>query len=251
MTFNFNKNTHTYTLDGKRLTGVTTVLGIISKPQLIPCAARMATEYIKESKVWKLVPNTPRMIMIGDKELDELLEQARKAHTRKKDKAAGEGTDVHLWLERWIKGDMQELPKDLIANKQVSQFIGWAKENNVEFLASEKKVYRGDNKWYAGTLDFIVKIGDNVFVGDIKTSSGIYDKTFFAQCAAYRYALEYCEPDSAKNIKGSVIVRMGKDGSFEEKYSYDYETDLSIFLAALTIYRGNETYQSNKRGKSS
>ena len=29
---------------------------------------------IRNSKMWKLVPNTPRMIMISDKELDELLE---------------------------------------------------------------------------------------------------------------------------------------------------------------------------------
>jgi len=33
---------------------------------------------IRKSKVWELVPNTPRKIMIGDKELDKLLKEATK-----------------------------------------------------------------------------------------------------------------------------------------------------------------------------
>lgn len=34
---------------------------------------RKVIEKIKTARAWKLAPNTPRMIMIGDKELDDLL----------------------------------------------------------------------------------------------------------------------------------------------------------------------------------
>ena len=40
--FIYKDSNHSYTLDGKRLTGVTTILGVIAKPALIGWAARMA-----------------------------------------------------------------------------------------------------------------------------------------------------------------------------------------------------------------
>lgn len=36
-------------------------------------ARKEMVEKIRKSKIWKLVPNTPRMIMCSDKELDDLL----------------------------------------------------------------------------------------------------------------------------------------------------------------------------------
>ena len=47
--FKFNKEEHYYELDGKRLYGVTTVLGVIAKPALIPWAVKMAIDYIKDN----------------------------------------------------------------------------------------------------------------------------------------------------------------------------------------------------------
>ena len=100
MKFEFNKNTHTYTLDGKRLTGVTTILGIISKPALISWSSRMACEYVREN-------------LKDIAELEPILELAEKAHTRKKDKAAQAGTDVHLWVSEWILADMKRLKNEI------------------------------------------------------------------------------------------------------------------------------------------
>lgn len=39
-------------------------------------AERMVVDRIRSSMIWKLVPNTPRMIMCSDKELDELLKSS-------------------------------------------------------------------------------------------------------------------------------------------------------------------------------
>ena len=43
----FNEEKHLYTLDDKPVTGVTTILKTIAKPQLIQWAANEAVNYIK------------------------------------------------------------------------------------------------------------------------------------------------------------------------------------------------------------
>jgi hypothetical protein len=47
--FEFDEKSHIYKLNGKKLTGVTTILGVINKPALVGWAARMAVEHIKAS----------------------------------------------------------------------------------------------------------------------------------------------------------------------------------------------------------
>ena len=206
----FNEKAHRYTLDGKPLTGVTTILGVIAKPALIQWSANMAVDY--------LIANP------GD------YKGARKAYAIKRDAAADIGTIAHKWIEDWING---EKPKE---NPEVSHmtdnFVEWATDNEVEFLASEKIVY-SKKHWFAGTLDFLCKIKGKTYLGDIKTSSGIYDEYFF-QTSAYQLALQ--EHEDIK-IDGHVIVNCKKDGGFNKKFSFDYDKNIKAFLGALDIYR--------------
>ena len=97
----------------------------------------------------------------------------------------------------------------------------------------KKQVY-SQTHFLAGTLDFICEIDGKKYLGDIKTSSGIYGREYFAQCAAYRMM---CEERGETGFEGSVVVRLGKDGSFDEMYSIDYENDKKLFLACLEVYR--------------
>ena len=46
--FEFDSVHHYYTLGGKRMYGVTSVLGVIAKNALIPWASKMACEYVRE-----------------------------------------------------------------------------------------------------------------------------------------------------------------------------------------------------------
>lgn len=232
--FKFDKARHVYTWDGKPLTGVTTILSVIAKPALIQWAANETIKHISEA--------LDREMNDGI-EIDwpKLLEDARYAHRKKKEAAADAGTLFHAWAERWIKSKckLKTLPKDPAAQKMAENFINWARANKVKFLASEKQVY-SRNFWYAGTFDFLAEINGELMVGDIKTSTGIYGREYFAQMAGYQLALE--EMEGYQDIKGRIVVRCGKDGSFETKVSYDYPTDRKIFLAALDLYRGLETF---------
>ena len=123
--------------------------------------------------------------------------------------------------------------------KQVQHFINWALANKVKFLESEKVVYDKD-LFLAGTADFVCEIDGKRYIGDIKTSSGIYDLTPFAQCAAYAHMLDY-------KLDGTIIINLKKNGEFDEEkdvyYRYDLDTDWKFFEAALQIYRLKATWK--------
>lgn len=252
--FTFNEKTHRYFLDKKPLTGVTTILGTIAKPALIQWSANEAVKYIKEN-------------LKDLKQLNEILEQARYAHRKKKEKAGDIGTECHKWIENWIKGIKQNEPQGDL-KEMVDHFLNWVKENKIKFEVSEGRVY-SEKYWYAGTMDMICEIDDKRYIGDIKTTGGIYGREPFAQCAAYRLAFE--EMMGMQDFNGCVVVRIAKPSDkekieeynkqekiknnpqwrkefipFEIKFSYDYETDKKIFLAALDLYRGLQTFKQSK-----
>ncbi len=246
--FEFVESSHRYYFDGKPMTGVTTVLGVIAKPALINWAAKMASEYM-ESK---------GLLAFGDgqefntEKFKQICDDAKKAHTQKRDKAAEQGTDVHAVCEEIIK-DVIENSGGMIRsgknnNKQVQHFLEWAIKNKVKFLESEKRVYDKD-LFLAGTADLVCEIDGKKYIGDIKTSSSIYGIEPFAQCAAYAKMLDY-------DLDGTIIINLKKDGSFDEEkdiyYRYNLETDWKFFESALSIYRLQATwqkpnYQSNKK----
>lgn len=220
MEFTFNEKTHRYFLDGKPLTGVTTILGVIAKPALIGWAARMASDYVREN------------LKTLD-ELEQICELAKNAHNRRKEQAGEAGTDIHAWIEEWIKNPKVALPTDLIAKDQAQQFIAWAETNKVEFLESEKKMY-SEKMWLGGTVDAVAVIDGKKYVVDFKTQDKLWDRTPFLQTAAYRIMLEEM---GEKDYHGSLILLLPKGGKLEEHYGYDYETEKKGFLSALELYR--------------
>lgn len=224
---------HVYLMDGKQMTGVTTVLGVIAKPALIQWAADMACEYIAGH-----IGEAFTYPLEADK-FKTLLAEARTAHTKKKEAAGTKGTDTHALVEEYIKsciskdGDAHAFGggDDPMAQK----FAGWAQENNVKFIASEKKVF--SKSWFvAGTFDFSFEKDGKRFIGDLKTMKKVWDRVPFMQTAAYRkMSVEMGEAP----YDGSCIVNISKEDGHEltDHWSYDWEADQKGFEAALTLYR--------------
>ncbi len=231
--FEFNPSNHTYTLDGVKMTGVTTVLGVIAKPALVPWAAGMTAEYIKEKA--PIVKDGNRHIY---QVTTEILDEAKKAHTRRKEARGLAGGDTHTLLEDIIKNAIEFsegfIQRPLIEQPlQIAQFIDWAIERKAKFLVSEQVMYHPD--WFVGgTADFVCKIGTQKFVGDFKTQKKIWDRVPFFQMGAYRGMLESM---GEKGFAGSLIIHIPEEGELDTHYSYDYESDLEGFLAALKLYR--------------
>lgn len=235
-TFKFDQAKHIYTLDGKPLHGVTTVLSIVAKPALIQWSANEAVTYIKNSL-------DEEGVFLPDVDWKTVLKEAKTAHRRKKEDAGQKGTNVHAEIEQYIKlmiADQGGVAHKMNEEKseQVQKFIDWAVDKKVKFLSSEQQMFSATH-WLAGTADFTCILDGKKYIGDLKTSSGIYYE-YWMQTAAYRMMLEEM---GEKDYHGSIIVRCGKDGSFEVKEHFDFETDKDAFLGALTLFKAKQLYE--------
>ncbi len=231
--FHFDEESHLYFLDGKPLQGVTTVLQVISKPSLIQWAADMACNYIAEK--WKDQTAI---------DMPTWLAEARLAHRKKKEAAGDIGKRVHKTIENMIKSSIKTnngtfggvtIPADIPSeqeSKMVVNFFNWAVDNKVKFLASEKKVYSRTH-WLGGTYDMRFELDGKTYIGDVKTSSGIYKEHFF-QMGAYEIAEE--EMGEGK-VDGYLVINLRKDGEMELKVTENREINKQAFLHALGLYK--------------
>lgn len=238
--FNEKGHVHEILIDGvwRRVTGCTTILGVIAKPALIPWAAKSVVEWIREN-----VQIVNGLWQVND----EQLEEAKSAHRKKKEKAGDWGTGVHASIEILIKNAITNggMISDIHVSSEdysiaLNQFVKWAVDNKVKFLESEKGVYSKTN-FMAGIVDIICEIDGNRWLADIKTGSGIYAEAFW-QMGGYDIMLE--EMGQPK-VSGYLVLNLKKDGSFEEKRSISNDDHKKAFMAALTIYRIQEKINNN------
>lgn len=221
----FQEFQHQYKLeDGTLVPSVTTILSVLNKPALINWAANQAVDYVAAG----LKPG----VSYDEVQLQQLFNAARKAHAIRKQDTADIGSMVHDWIERYINGEKPEMPINEQLKKSVENFLDWQKKNKVEFLLSEQPVFSKEHK-YCGTLDFVAKIEGELFLGDIKTSSAIYDE-YFLQLAAYGVARSEEFPE--EKYKSQGIIRISRDGSFQFKLSQNSEDSFQAFLAAKRIF---------------
>lgn len=234
-----------YTIDGKRATGVTTILGAINKPALVDWSAKMAYLDCGENQY----PLS---------QINEIIKNKDYAHKKKSGSAMDVGTAAHADVEAYIRFKMGETDSFTInpeTAKIVQPFIDWAEgrvqektktfrydKNSIElapksvkFLLAEQSVF-SPKYFYAGTFDFLCEIDGKKYICDFKTSTGIYGREYFYQTAAYRNALG--ELGLGTDLAGSIIIRSGKEGNdLEVKVSESYEQDFKAFKAAYVIYK--------------
>lgn len=234
----FESFRHQYTCEGRVIPGCTTALGILSKPALLYWAANMASDYWRDN----IKPGQS----LDEIQIDQLWQRAKKAHTQKKTDSASLGSFVHKWVEEYIKGTNPELPINPEMRGSVQKFLDWVKEHKVEFLLSEQLVFSKEYE-YAGTTDFICKIDGKLWLGDLKTSNGIYDE-YVAQCASYLNARVEEFPGEA--YSGIIIVRVGKDDAELEtltKETGDLDPYFRLFLNCLATYRSLKEIEEIKK----
>lgn len=256
-------NGHVYTLDNVPLYGITSILNVISKPNLYQWYADMVAIFIKDN--CKKDEFGAFMVM------PEQLEKARVSANNKKTDSADIGTIAHKMVEMFVNGkiagktltisvldgvqaceeeDDKKItitPKDFAMIKVMyDNFIQWVVENEsngLKFLFSEKKIF-SEKYWIAGTLDLIFELNGKVYIGDVKTYSGIYDRTPFFQCGGYDIMVE--ENKVVDKIDGYYIIRLGKDGTFDTHESYDRDGDRKGFISALELFKQMQTFVKPK-----
>ena len=226
----FNEKEHLHLLDGKALTGTTTVLSVLSKP-LTWWASGLAVsklgwinEYAKneegkrvkielEQRLTHLKPIRSEQNKLNDKDYLLLLDDAYKAHSVRLSETAEAGTDLHAELERFVRNTML-LHKSGTIDKteydaRIQPFIEWAKINIKKFIGSE--VYTFSNTlWLGGIIDCIAELKDGtIAIIDFKSSKEAYI-SHFIQCALYDLQLT---ESGAYDDNGNKLFNLPKEVS--------------------------------------
>jgi hypothetical protein len=174
---------HSYLLDGKKVQGVTTIIGNgLPKPALINWAANTTADYAVDhwDELGELTPS---------KRLDIL----KKCRYEERDAAARRGTEVHALAEQLVNGTEIEVPEPLAGH--VDSYLRFLEDWNPQPIIVEASVFSRQHR-YAGTLDMVALLaGLGTGLWDVKTTrSGVFGEVAL-QLAAYRYADFYLDAD--------------------------------------------------------
>jgi hypothetical protein len=235
-----------YLLNGKSVTGVTTILNVVAKPQITEWAIKLAYEDCLNKT---------------NDQIKEILEKKDWASKKVSGDAMTIGTEAHAWVEKYAKAHIKgqsipSLPDDKDLHQILQPFVDWcngrkgvslkknsydknsvnlAPMDHVKFIESEMSAV-SKKYFFAGSFDLLLEINGKKYMADFKTSSGIYGDSYFHQCAAYWLA--WNEMGYDKDIVGAVVIRSGKKGNdFEVDARYDFNKHSKAFLAALIIYK--------------
>lgn len=222
--------------------GVTTILGQTLSKDLMAWAVSSAMTYLKT-----------RLPSITQEDLDI----AAVEYERKRDAGASTGSEAHALVENYLKGVsnssiLPESSKEAV--KAYGAFIDWFEEVKPEVINVEEVIYSRKHE-YAGTYDAMMKVGDKVYLCDLKTTNtsrkapeGIYAE-YFMQLGAYALAHEeerVCEirefgESSKAKVDGLMVISARKNGKLTIKTNEDLGLSLDecgdMFQQVLNISR--------------
>lgn len=186
----------TYRIPGidKDLASVTTIIGMLHKPALMPWAAKLAAERaIQSADTWQAIAQEE-----GDEAARKWISAAAREYTNRK---ALIGSAVHWvcensdnlddkdvqgkldWFCRQLGGDEAKERKNIL--NHLESYRRFLSEHDVEIVEQELTV-ANPAIGYAGTLDGIARIDDKMCIFDIKTGNAYSSASL--QMAAYRFA---------------------------------------------------------------
>lgn len=94
---------HSYKVAGDKKIGVTTITGLLNKPELLPWAAYMASEAFKTA----IMPFATTARKITRIQLKKMAGEAKNAHARKSGLGKDVGTIVHAWINEEISNNLR------------------------------------------------------------------------------------------------------------------------------------------------
>jgi len=238
----FNEAKHQYSCGGEFVPAVTSVLSTtIAKQQfLMPWAVKIGAEWFKDNS---------EAFSQAEISIEDMVNGIKRAYKKKSVGAINIGRAVHEWCEQAIlwklgKAEVPSMPTDEQASNAINAFRDWVKQNEVEWLAAEQRVYSRTHK-YAGTVDAVARVNGEFMVIDFKTSTRIYEE-YYLQVAAYSKCVEdiYGEP-----VDAAYILRFDKDsGKFDADKSDNIDVDFITFSGLLVGYRGLTKLRSRGKG---
>jgi hypothetical protein len=167
-----------YYLGEQLVPGVTTILGVLNKPALVPWANRLGLEGIKTTEY-----------------VDHLADIGTLAHRMIQCHLTGEELDLSDYTPNQVSA----------AENAVLSFFEWEKGKELETIRSEAQLVSETHK-YGGTVDWYGTINGQAALVDIKTGKAIYDEMVY-QVAAYAQLLV----ENNYSLKEVRILQVGRD----------------------------------------
>jgi hypothetical protein len=205
-----------YKVDGEKVPGVTTILGVMNKPALVPWANKLGLAGIEVGKY-----------------VDDL---------------AIIGTCGHYLIECHIQSVIlgQEIAPELsdyspnqvkAAENCLGKFLEWEKRTDVKYISSELELVSNTYK-FGGTIDILAEVRGKKTLLDIKTCKALYGEHYSQVGGGYKILAE----DNGYKIDNCMIIRVGRDDveGFEEKEVPQVELHMKRFLVCKELYEINK-----------
>lgn len=252
VTLEYDEKEHAYRYNGEYVPSVTTIIGVIDKPYLIPWALKMAQGYVMERMKDKGLSAYSLSPEISPNQVALWLEEMKKEYRTALKKAGDIGTEVHKWIENHIKAQIDPLgpvsepilPSTDSATAAIAAFLEWENVNDVKYLISEKKVFSLRHR-YAGTLDVGALVNGEKTIVDFKTSNS-YSHDYALQTAAYVQAYNEEQPVN-DGFTGRLVIMLSKETGMptpmplEPKGSQKFSDEFDTFIAAKRVYDWKQT----------
>lgn len=240
--YTFDEKRHKHYINGREVAGTTSIVGVIDKPALMPWAVKISMEYLKNN-------------LTDLTKLDDVIEESKKQPNEAKKSAGRFGTVVHALCEHFnntgevLPIDSPKLPQEVLdiqidksqqkkAVKLTEQYKKWFEDNKVKIHYVEQNVF-SETYFVGGIFDMVLEIDGKMYLGDFKTSSGVYPSQF-VQMGGYEIQLEeMMERGYIDNIQidGYIVIHIPRKGSLKEHRIVDTNNYKRAFRACLYIYR--------------
>ncbi len=192
---------------GQIVSGVTTILGILNKPALVPWANKLGLKGIEVGKF-----------------VDDKANIGTLAHAKIIGELLGEEVDTADYSSNQIDS----------ADNACLSFYKWQEGHNLKVIDAEKSLVSEVYK-FGGQFDILGDVDGRKELLDLKTGSGIYEEHYY-QIGGYLILLEEfgCKIDQARILN----IPRSEDENFQEVVLSGKIMDLSkeIFLDCLKIY---------------
>lgn len=217
---------HFYTVNGSEtyLPGVTGILGMISKPALVPWSAKESVGYVfktlEKVKDYKL---TPRF-------LERLHSRAKKQPHFAKETAARNGTIAHGVFDAIVKiGPDAATPTPFLPS-----FLFYLKKESPKFITGDLKV-ASLTYGFGGSLDALAEDENGkLVILDWKTGKSIWPE-MAAQVSAYSFCVK--EMFGLDYYPAASIIRFEKDKEkYEQREVRDIKDSFKLFKTALDLH---------------
>lgn len=224
--------------DPHKITGVTTALGVLSKPALVGWAGRVTAEYAVDN--WDVLAHRP---------VSERLDILKGVQYDTKRRAALKGNELHKYAEKLTKEHNVYVPEE--ARPEAERLARWLDREEFVTEGAEVPVVNLEHR-YGGTLDnagILGRRGIRALV-DFKRTNRIYEENVL-QLAGYRYC-DLWQPDGADSehplpeFDATFVVHITPDAVQLVPVEADRDA-WTDFIYILQVFRDRQATEDHTR----